>query len=309
MGKLFFNKQKGFTLIELMIVVAIIGLLATIAGPAFERYQSRSRQTEAKLSLAASYNNEKAFYGEYTAYIPALDAIGFSVDGAKRFYQIGWSATYTGAVTGYGGSVSLPSIARTGVATNFSLACATNVSALSASPAATANDAQQFQVFAAGQLRSNAAGCDVWRIDEVKALTNTTINLQWMRWTIFFALFLLTAASLWQRFIPASDLRVRTSYSYNEGYMSLNPETVDLVSVGYQRLLSSTLWLRFLQNTPPKKIEPGMSSWIFHDLLSISVLDPEFYPIYTDAAIFLSVITEDKQGAEEIFLRGTKQFP
>jgi hypothetical protein len=130
-----------------------------------------------------------------------------------------------------------------------------------------------------------------------------------MRWTIFFALFLLTAASLWQRFIPASDLRVRTSYSYNEGYMSLNPETVDLVSLGYQRLLSSTLWLRFLQNTPPKKIEPGMSSWIFHDLLSISVLDPEFYPIYTDAAIFLSVITEDKQGAEEIFLRGTKQFP
>ncbi|MDP1769949.1 MAG: prepilin-type N-terminal cleavage/methylation domain-containing protein [Nitrospirota bacterium] len=73
------RKQEGFTLIELMIVVAIIGILAAIAIPNFLTYQLKSRQSEAKVNLGAIKTSLIAFQAERGCYLgipsPALGVI------------------------------------------------------------------------------------------------------------------------------------------------------------------------------------------------------------------------------------------
>jgi len=69
------RNARGFTLIELMVVVAIIGLLAAIAIPNFLKYQLKSRQSEARTNLSAIRTSEVAFNGEHGCYL-AITAYG-----------------------------------------------------------------------------------------------------------------------------------------------------------------------------------------------------------------------------------------
>jgi type IV pilus assembly protein PilA len=63
------NNEKGFTLIELMIVVAIIGILAAIAIPNFLNYQLKSKTAEAKVNLGAIATSQESWRAENDSYI------------------------------------------------------------------------------------------------------------------------------------------------------------------------------------------------------------------------------------------------
>ena len=62
------KSTKGFTLIELMIVVAIIGILAAIAIPNFLRFQLKSKSSEGKVNLAAIRTAEESYLAESTGW-------------------------------------------------------------------------------------------------------------------------------------------------------------------------------------------------------------------------------------------------
>jgi type IV pilus assembly protein PilA len=136
------TREQGFSLTELMIVVAIIGILATIAIPNFLRYQARAKQTEAKSNLVAIHTGQIAYFAENNGYIDDFNAIGFAVSGASQRYYY-----------------------KLGNATAGTLPAGCTVPALdNVSPTG-------FTAVAIGNIDGDAT-CDVWTINEDKVLTN-----------------------------------------------------------------------------------------------------------------------------------------
>lgn len=85
------SKDRGFTLIELMIVVAILGIVAAIAMPNFLRYRVKATQAEARANLTAIFVAETAFFSEREQFGNFSD-IGFVLAGnaTNRYtYRIG----------------------------------------------------------------------------------------------------------------------------------------------------------------------------------------------------------------------------
>ncbi|MBN1881389.1 MAG: prepilin-type N-terminal cleavage/methylation domain-containing protein [Deltaproteobacteria bacterium] len=80
------RSKKGFTLIELMIVVAIIAILAAIAIPNFLKFQAKSKQSEARTILTGVYEAELAYFATENTFSRVPDLIGFETASDPKYY-------------------------------------------------------------------------------------------------------------------------------------------------------------------------------------------------------------------------------
>ena len=86
------RRMRGFTLVELMIVVAIIGILAAVAIPAFMDYMKKSKKTEASLQLNKIAKNDKVYYITNSAFVAASGAAQPTMTGCKGVVTTAWAS-------------------------------------------------------------------------------------------------------------------------------------------------------------------------------------------------------------------------
>lgn len=84
------GRAKGFTLLELMIVVVIIAILAAIAIPNYDRYAIRAHRVDGQELLLSVANAQERYYANHNNY-STIDVVGFTTDPAiseKKYYSV-----------------------------------------------------------------------------------------------------------------------------------------------------------------------------------------------------------------------------
>lgn len=116
------RSRNGFTLVELMIVIAIVGILAAIAIPNFLDFRLKAKTAEAKTNLGAIRSTEMAYFAEWNFYVvnqPQTPVNGRAGNNSKvewdydtRFSLIGFAAErmvyYSYTLEPIGGAVFVP---------------------------------------------------------------------------------------------------------------------------------------------------------------------------------------------------------
>ena len=89
-------RQHGFTLIELMIVVAVLGIISAVAYPSYQDYVARARRADAKTVLLENTQFLERFYTQNGTYVGAVLPVTESPkDGTTKYYDISFVAAQT----------------------------------------------------------------------------------------------------------------------------------------------------------------------------------------------------------------------
>ena len=198
LSKFFSKKSRGFTLVELLIVVAIIGVLSTLGVPTFRRMIQKSKKSEAKVNLGAVFTAESAFQAEYSVFGNNLNRIGFDIDGnpLTMTYRVGFFGTSScaGATTARPTSGSQVTALNTAFPTYYSSFNASgadawrgysqlnsgcvNVAADSAADGTTFIATAQGAVSPSVDKANPGSVIDVWTINNSRTLVNTNDGVQ-----------------------------------------------------------------------------------------------------------------------------------
>jgi len=154
--------KKGFTLIELMIVVAIIGILAAIAIPNFLKFQAKSKQSEAKSNLGAVFTGELSYFGEQNRY-GNFQQINWSPSGTPR-YQYTFDGAWAAIDNTLHVGASSPSVAGDWAGATIAF------DNTDGGPAG-------FIAGAGGNITNDNTLVDTWTMNQARILTNTKAGL------------------------------------------------------------------------------------------------------------------------------------
>ena len=189
------NNNRGFTLVELLMVVAMIGVLATIGIPTYQRMVQRAKKSEAKTMLAGIFTAESGFQAEYGTFGNRLDRIGFGAVAGTQTYIVGFplancatdviapaigtapGAFLNNVYPGYYNVATVAQESRVLPVRNQPTAC---------DPGAIGVNGDTFTATATGALATNPAGnvlatlgdLDCWRIDQNRVLSNLNDGVQ-----------------------------------------------------------------------------------------------------------------------------------
>jgi len=94
------RNEKGFTLIELMIVIAIIGILAAIAIPQFSAYRARSYNAAAMSDVRNLMTAQEAYFVDFDKYATAAEGSAAAALAFENYGYVPSAGVVTGAITG-----------------------------------------------------------------------------------------------------------------------------------------------------------------------------------------------------------------
>jgi type IV pilus assembly protein PilA len=185
--------RSGFTLIELMIVVAIIGILAAVGVPQYQKFQARARQSEARTALAGIYTAQKSFAVESNSYSGCIAQTGYERSGSTAYYTTGFLTTGI-ATAGCGPQgaaqsclayrwqphvgADVPCVAADGETHFLATIAASGGLPTEADLTGSSVTKNTFTVKGIGRISpANGSRADEWTINENRNLLNTVIGI------------------------------------------------------------------------------------------------------------------------------------